>query len=217
MDSGRQGPPFEKAAGGLSHALRFPRKHCKGMLQGFDKEVLRSNNVSWTPPHVIDMLWTMKLEWNGVDIRELEKNPKARCSPDTVTYNDDVADLLNAMRDLKMCRRPRQDDLEATGFSPEVVKNTIKKLDVTLADVEESMQAVKEDRKLMQPLMKDKLAANDLLVEIEEIWSPSGKSREDERRAKWDENDDDEDDDEEEEDDDDDDKEDNDWRSYRSD
>lgn len=187
MESDRQGPPFAKAASGLSHALHFARKNCKGILERFNKEVLRSTIASWTPPHIIDMLWTVRLEWNGVDLCELENNPKTQRSPDSCTYNDAIADLFSAIRDFRMCQRPRQEDLEATEFGLEVIKNTTKKLDVTLAVVEGLMQAVKKDWKLMQPLMKEMLAASDLLTEMKEIWSPSGKYRKENWRAKWDE------------------------------
>jgi hypothetical protein len=180
--AGKEAVPFDAAADALCQALQFAVRHCKGILEQFDAEIAKASIAAWAPPKVVDALWAMRLEWDGVDLAEAEKNPnlsskRSTGKQDTVTYTEIVKRVLGAREDFKTCARPQIEWLEEveSTLSPEVFKNTMKKLEVTMSGVEKLMQSVRKDRALMEPLVKDLMAATSLLEDIEDLWVPARK------------------------------------------
>ncbi|KAF2773716.1 hypothetical protein EJ03DRAFT_347684 [Teratosphaeria nubilosa] len=189
-DRGEYGLPFDQAADALCQALHFAIKHCQNLRESFNQEVVKSTITSWAPPKVVDALWIMKLDWDGIDSSEAERAPNAQRTPETVTFKDVVTNLFKAREALKTCARPRVEYFgEADSKpSPEVFRNTMKKLECIMSGVEEMMKSVRFDRSLMEHLVKDMTAATALLGEVEDLWLPARKQRAAEKaRTKWEE------------------------------
>lgn len=182
----REEVPFEVAADSLHQALQYAIKHCKGLRDHFEKVVDPSVSL-WAPPKVIDSLWSMMLEWDGVDLAAREKTMNQQPFHDMVTYRSVVRRLRDGLEDMRVCGRPRLEYLEEAEakLSPEVFRNTMNKLQVTVRGVEELMQSVRKDRSLMEPLLKDLAAASQLLTDVEELWHPRRRYATPKARARW--------------------------------
>lgn len=183
---------FEQAADALCQALHFAIKHCKGIQEHFEGEVERSSISLWAAPKVVDALWAMNVDWNGVDLAALEKNPNQQPSSEVVTYKGVAKRLMCALDDMKSSGRPRLEYLDEAGskLSPEVFRTTLNKLQVTMQGIEELMQSVAKDRSLMEPLIKDMMGATSLLADIEDLWRPPKQPVGGKARSKWGEDDD---------------------------
>ncbi|EMC95821.1 hypothetical protein BAUCODRAFT_505304 [Baudoinia panamericana UAMH 10762] len=166
--------PFERAVDTLCQALHSAMKHCKGIKDHFDKTIEASSIALWAPPRAVDALWTMNVEWDGVDRSRRAHFPEQQPAPEVVTFQGIIARFENAMKAMAHCSGPRLDYLEYADhkLSPEVFRNTLSKLKVTLKGVEELMQSVRKDRGLMEPLIKDLMAATQLLDDIGPLWVP---------------------------------------------
>lgn len=178
---------FDKAADALCQALEYATKHCKGIKEHFEKEIVGSSISLWAPPKVVDALWAMKVDWDGVDLAAREKTTNQQPSPDIVTYRSVFERLLTAMEDMEVCGRPRFEYVEDAGskLSPEVFRNTMNKLQVTLRGIGELMHSVRKDRSLMGPLVKDLVSATALLADIDKAWTPRHRPAASRARAHW--------------------------------
>ncbi|KAK5131156.1 hypothetical protein LTR08_001242 [Meristemomyces frigidus] len=184
----REPLPFDQAADALCQAVHFAVKHCKSIRDAFEKEIERSTISLWAPRAAVDALWSMKLEWNGIDLALLAQNANQQASPDVVTYKAIAARLFSALEDVNAAGQPRADCFEESSPSklrPEVFRVTVKKLLVGMQGVEELMQAVRMDRTLMAPLVKDLKAVAVLLGDIEELWRPTVRTGVGSGRARW--------------------------------
>ncbi|KAK4545138.1 hypothetical protein LTR36_003689 [Oleoguttula mirabilis] len=183
----REAVSFEKAADALCQALHFAIKHCKGIRGHFEGAVEQSSVSVWAPPRIIDSLWSTYLQWNGVDLALLHGNPNQQPSQEVVTFKDVAQRLTGALGDMRSCKGPRMEHLDGSGskLSPEVCKTTLKKLHVTMQGVEELMRRVSKDRKLMEPLAKELMAATGLLADIEDLWRPTVKRATGNNGSRW--------------------------------
>ncbi|KAK3669625.1 hypothetical protein LTR78_010500 [Recurvomyces mirabilis] len=182
---------FDKAAEALYEALQYAVKHCKAIKEQFENEVIQSSIVQWVPPNMMIALWTMKIDWDGSNAATQDGAAAQQPHAGVATYRD-MKSLLEAMKDMQMCELPRLGDLNGSEvrLSPEILRNTINKLQVTLHGVEEMMQSVRKDRLLMDALIKDLESTVQLLMDVEELWTsrprPAGPrargGREDEYR-----------------------------------
>jgi len=170
----RETVPFDKSAAALWDALHFASKHCRSIRDHFERDVERSSIAAWASPKVVDALWRMNLEWNGVDPRD----PKQKSSsPETVTYRNVVGKLLSALEDMKKSKRPPTEHLEAGGskLSPQLLSMTLKKLHVTAQSIQELMYSTMKNRQLMESMIRNLTVAVSLLGDIEGLWRPSAK------------------------------------------
>ncbi|TKA43351.1 hypothetical protein B0A54_05833 [Friedmanniomyces endolithicus] len=188
-ESSRESVPFDKAADALCQALEYAAKHCQGIKEHFEKDVAPLS--LWAPPKAIEALWTMKADWDGADQRAREKTAYQQPAGDVVTYESVVGRLLEALGEMRGCGRPRVELLgEGKGeaeLSPEAFRYTMSKLDMTLRGIEDLMVSVRKDRRLVEPLVKDLVAAAGLLRSVEELWMPPRRTGKYRARAESDE------------------------------
>ncbi|KAK5743442.1 hypothetical protein LTR17_002617 [Elasticomyces elasticus] len=168
--------PFDKAADALCQALEYASKHFRGIKEHFEREV--SPIAYWAPQKAIDALWTMKADWDGIDLTTRERSSYQQPASNVTTFKAVVERLTEALRNMKMCGRPRGDwtEQQRQEVSPEVFRYTMNKLEVTLNGIGELVQSVRKDRRLVEPLVKDLISATALLRDVEESWSPRRKS-----------------------------------------
>lgn len=183
----RKGVPFDEAADAMSQAIQFAIEHCKGIRKHFEDDVERSSISLWSPPKVIDALWAMNVEWNGVNAAQREPNPSQQPSPEVVTYQSIAKRLFRALEELKTSGRPRMEYFEDNGskLSPAVVRSTLNKFYGSMQGIEVIVKSVRKDRKLMERLIKELESAAELLTDIEDLWRPAVKSRRGKARARW--------------------------------
>ena len=165
-------PPFDQAAKTLHQALTHGIQHLRQLRNSFEKQVEKSGITMWAHPDVVDELWTMKLEWNGVNLAGAENNSNLQPLPEVVTYRSISKKALAALKDLEHCQRPKQDLVDALGkrLSFEVLRTTMRKLEVSRLGLEELFKAVTKDRTLMEAVLKEMQAAVSLLADLEELW-----------------------------------------------
>ena len=190
-DYSRESMSFDKATSELSEALHYAVKYSQGMLDQFEREVIRTSLSAWVPPKLIATLWTMKVEWNGVHAAEADKDANTQPAKDVITYRGVVKRVIGALENIRAAGPPSVDIIEQAGsvLSPQVCRNTMKKLHVTLQGIEELMQSVRKDKNLMQPLVKEFGAAQSLLSDVDVLWAPKKQSSASRSRAKWEDDD----------------------------
>ena len=164
---------FDKAAEALYEALQYAVKHCKAIKEQFDSEIIESSIAQWVPPKTISALWTMKIDWDGIDAAAHEDPGVKQPHAAPATYRDIRKSLLEALQNMQRCDRPHLGVLNGSEvkLSPEILRITLNKLQVTLTGVEEMMQSVRKDRLLMDALIKDLGATSQLLMDVEELWT----------------------------------------------
>ncbi|KAH9826730.1 hypothetical protein Tdes44962_MAKER09976 [Teratosphaeria destructans] len=183
----REAVPFDQAADALRQALHVAMKHCQNIRERFDHEVVDSTIASWVPPKFVDALWSMNLDWDGIDARDAEQAHHAQRTPDTaVTYNDVMTNLFKALDALKTTGRPRVEYPGEAESKLDVFRNAMKKLQRTMSGVEGLSTSVRFDRALMERLVKDMTAAEALVGDVQDSWRRARTHRAAEKaRARW--------------------------------
>lgn len=168
--------PFETAAWELFEALEQTRgnfEHCHNQF----KEETRGVQF-WAPPDVIDKLWAMKMDWNGVPAFEAARDPNLKPKDEAVYYKKYARQLLRAWEGMKSCGPLPFDLLQNPGskLGPVEVRTAMKKLEATFQGIEELMQLVRTDRNRAHALSDQLTDARRCLTDIEELWTTTRKS-----------------------------------------
>ena len=174
-DFAGEGVSFAKAAAALAAALTQAVDFCGRLYKQFEDDTW--NIALYADPKVIDYLWTAKLEWNGVPAIDYAKDPNLTASPGTVTYKITMQRLLAALSEMKRAGPPQLRYLEKSQsqLSPEEVKITMKKLGASFQGIVDFADSVRRDRDKVHALNKELISANNLLMDIKDLWMPPVK------------------------------------------
>ena len=163
--------PFDRAAMALNYSLDAAVKFCKDVEKQFDNET--SGIAVWADPQSVEDLWSMKLAWNGVPISEHPQNRDIMPASTVITYNMMVKDLYDAMEELRMAAVPNLAgvrDLDCAQQSPERIRTTLRKLNVTFDGIDELIESVRTHRERISALQKELSSAQNLLRGIRDLW-----------------------------------------------
>jgi hypothetical protein len=166
---------FKKAASSLYVAIQRLRYFCGFAEHSFAQET-RSIEL-WASPEVVDMLWKMKMEWNGVPVANFERIHDPSHDDRQLYYRKPAMEVLRAWNELHSAGPVPYEVLEITDSSlTEVeVKTALRKLDVIFQGIEELIQAVRTDRTKMRGLSGQLEDATFALDDIAVIWKPEGQ------------------------------------------
>jgi len=178
--------PFDKATEALVGASNEAIKVCSRLVEKFDDETKQVR--LWVEPSVVDALWRMRLEWDGMLASPPPEEGKSRQTPEYTTFQGVVREYCDALRNLRYSHPPDMGRFATaeSQLSPQVLRTTQKKLRVTLQGIEELLDDVVGQRSLMPPLVKELKAAHGLLLDIDYLWRPlknPGGDRRPERSA----------------------------------
>ena len=169
----RQLLSFEKAGTALFDALSQALRFCKEFDQEFVADTYRVE--WWAPSKVVNALWAMKMEWNGIPAAELAKNPDLKPGDHTQTYKKVVVNLMQAWEDMMACDPISKDILHRVDSKLGLVevKTSMNKLHVTFQGIEELVLIVRKDRLRMPALINQLRDARNVLLDLESAWDPT--------------------------------------------
>jgi hypothetical protein len=169
--------PFEQAAAAMYAALVCANQECRRIDQSFRDETgaLRA----WLPIQCLDSLWTLRLSWDGTPGGEEPRGDSN--STETVTYDSIVRRFATALAGMRASAPPvnvrlgHEDYARVLGW--EVLRSTMRKVRVSLREIEGLMVATRSRRDRMPLLVHETGEAMHLLESVRELWETTGEGR----------------------------------------
>ena len=182
--------PFEQAAANIHAALQHACRECPKIEMSFNEQVQRL--TTWLPSQLVDSLWTIFLDWNGIPLQQQQEGrpgvkPHATSSAPSMypSFNDIAKRFTKALDALKMSAPPRcftsgESDSTAASFGTadvnfEILRTTMRKLQISLEAIEALMGSVRSHRDRMAPMVKEMNSAVSLLDGVRDVWGAKEK------------------------------------------
>ncbi|CAK4025919.1 Hypothetical predicted protein [Lecanosticta acicola] len=195
--------PFEQAAANMHTVLQLACKEFPKIEKAFHEHT-RALTV-WLPPPLVDQLWTIYLDWNGIPLQQ-QRVPAPTAKPrDTATpmnpsgtFNDAAKRFSKALEGLKTSTPPAMlgrrtgsarsaipvfaahaadGEAAAAAVDWEILPTSLRKLQVSLDAIELLMGVVRERRDRMAPMVREMGSAVVLLEGMREAWDRKGETR----------------------------------------
>lgn len=182
--------PFEHAAANMHAALQNACRECPKIETSFNEQVQRL--TLWLPSQLVDSLWTIFLDWDGIPLQQQQAG-RASAKPHGVpsgpsicpSFNDIAKRFTKALEALKMSAPPRCFTSGGSGGAAasfgtadvnfEVLRTTMRKLQISLEAIETLMGSVRSHRNRMAPMVKEMSSAVSLLDGVRDVWDTKGK------------------------------------------
>lgn len=154
--------PFETAAATLAEALETFRKYFDCTLREFRDETF--GIAFYASPRVLDALWELKLDWNGVPGAEAASTKR---KPGVVTFAEQKEKLLRALEGMRGCTPPGRDG--RVEKSDEEVAAVGRRLQASMESLGEFLEAVGRHRDRVPAFSKELELAGKLMGEVTEF------------------------------------------------
>ncbi|EME81545.1 uncharacterized protein MYCFIDRAFT_204345 [Pseudocercospora fijiensis CIRAD86] len=152
-------------------ALVTANQECRSIEKSFMNDV--RHVMRWLPPSYMDSLWTIRVGWDGSPAGDGTKPGFAKLDTTAVSYDSVVRRFSAALQGMKSSGPPANAPDSGQGFSWEVLRTTMRKLQISLEAIEEIFQLTRNHRDRMPLLLHELASAIHLLESVRDVWETS--------------------------------------------